>query len=171
LLTQKGTPPSSYAHHDPQLSVITHQRIEGTGKLDDERLNLTFRLFWPDLESAIKQATISLSAPAPAPAKRSPDDLLTEVLQRVRSLERFVAEENRAKLEENRTHLDEVRRQLDEVQVKYAAVLTELETRGMAETIRRDREELLRRPERPDLSNVSISELLEIANKVVKKTE
>jgi hypothetical protein len=70
------------------LIKAINQRVER--KLDDALLKDTFtKLFWPRLEKAIND---SLSAaPTEQRASRSPNDLLEEILEKVRSLDRQLA--------------------------------------------------------------------------------
>jgi hypothetical protein len=60
---------------------------EGSGGLQQPMLNETFERWWPDLEKVIS----TLPAPVTKPPKRTDRELLEEVLDRVRSLERSSA--------------------------------------------------------------------------------
>jgi len=72
------------------LIKAINQHMEGREKLDDTRLTNAFtKLFWPPLNEVIS----SLPTAKPAPVKRSSDDLLKEILERVRSIERRFIDE------------------------------------------------------------------------------
>jgi hypothetical protein len=58
--------------------------VLGIGALEADRLSRLFERAWPDLETAIKTAPATIAAPKP----RSIDDVLSEILETVRSLAR-----------------------------------------------------------------------------------
>jgi hypothetical protein len=77
---------SKLANEKETLDLLKeiNKRVQGTGKLNDTRLNETFKLFWPSLEKVLS----SIPTERMQQAKRPQEDVLTEILERVRSLER-----------------------------------------------------------------------------------
>jgi hypothetical protein len=64
------------------LIKAINKRVEEKRKLDDPRLNDTFKLFWPRLEEAIS----NLPAAQARSDERPSGELLKEILERVRTI-------------------------------------------------------------------------------------